>query len=260
MDTSGSFPYQQTVTRRLANKLLMRIGFELVRIDGARSDIDESFYGFYRRCSPFTMTSMERMYCLYAAIRYATQTRVPGDVVECGVWRGGSSMLAALVLVDENTRNRKLYLYDTFAGMVEPATIDRTTLGMDARKIWRDMARTDGGSDWCFADLAEVRKNMASTKYPLNLIEFVEGRVEDTIPSTVPDEISVLRLDTDWYDSTLHELQHLYPRLAKGGVLILDDYGCWEGAKKATDEYFASLGKPPFLARIDSSGRIAIKR
>jgi hypothetical protein len=89
---------------------------------------------------------------------------------------------------------------------------------------------------------------------------FIKGKVEETIPGTLPKEISLLRLDTDWYESTLHNLVHLYPLLRKGGILILDDYGHWQGARKATDEYFARENIIPFLSRIDYTGRLYVKQ
>jgi O-methyltransferase len=95
--------------------------------------------------------------------------------------------------------------------------------------------------------------------YPEEQIHFVEGPVEETVPGSAPAELALLRLDTDWYESTKHELEHLYPRLARGGVLILDDYGYWQGARRAVDEYLAGLDSPLLLNRIDHTARIALK-
>jgi hypothetical protein len=100
---------------------------------------------------------------------------------------------------------------------------------------------------------------MATTGYPADKLVFVKGRVEDTLPGSAPAAVALLRLDTDWYQSTRHELEHLYPRLAAGGVLVLDDYGSFEGARKAVDEYFAEYDIGPYLHRVDSTGRIAVK-
>jgi O-methyltransferase len=105
--------------------------------------------------------------------------------------------------------------------------------------------------------LAEVQAAMRSTGYPEHQIGYVSGRVEETIPESAPSEIALLRLDTDWYGSTRHELEHLYPRLVSGGVLIVDDYGHYAGARQAVDEYFA--GRPILLARVDYTGRMAVK-
>jgi O-methyltransferase len=85
----------------------------------------------------------------------------------------------------------------------------------------------------------------------------VKGKVEDTIPANIPERIALLRLDTDFYRSTRHELEHLYPRLERGGVLIIDDYGAYVGARQATDEYFAS--RPFLLNRIDEHVRCGVK-
>ena len=86
----------------------------------------------------------------------------------------------------------------------------------------------------------------------------IEGKVEETIPGQAPGAISLLRLDTDWYESTAHELKYMYPALSAGGVLIIDDYGHWRGSREATDEYFSSHSRV-LLNRLDYSGRIAIK-
>ena len=102
------------------------------------------------------------------------------------------------------------------------------------------------------------KPTLAETAYPR--VEFVQGRVENTLPAAAPPEIAVLRLDTDWYESTRHELEHLYPRLVDGGVLIVDDYGYWQGARQAVDEYFGETGEAILLNRIDDTGRIAVKR
>ena len=100
---------------------------------------------------------------------------------------------------------------------------------------------------------------MALTNYDPKCMHFVQGKVEDTIPEQAPQSIALLRLDTDWYESTRHELEHLFPRLSPGGILIIDDYGDWQGARKATDEFVAKHAPGFFLSRIDDTGRLAIK-
>jgi hypothetical protein len=104
-----------------------------------------------------------------------------------------------------------------------------------------------------------VKLNIESTNYPKNLVHFVKGKVEDTIPQTMPEKIAILRLDTDWYESTYHELKHLFPKLVKGGIIIIDDYGHWKGAREAVDQYFTENGIHILLNRIDYTGRIGIK-
>jgi hypothetical protein len=197
------------------------------------------------------MTSPARVAAVCAAVRHVETNEIPGAFVECGVWKGGSSMAAALTF----KAPRQLFLFDTFEGMTAPTDPDRHAgSGESAAGMLQDSDKD--ALIWCRAPLEEVKRNMASTGYPPDRVTYVKGKVEETIPAAAPAHIAILRLDTDWYASTRHELEHLYPRLAPGGVLIIDDYGYWAGARKAVDEYFnGSL----FLSRIDETGRIAIK-
>lgn len=207
---------------------------------------------------PYTMTSPQRLAALIDAARHVAARGIAGDVVECGVWKGGSSIAAMRALLAAGDTTRDFYLYDTFEGMSEPTEHDREAGGGAAAA---DMLAVADKSEvvWAFAGLDEVRANVARAGYPAERVHFVQGKVEDTIPATIPERIAILRLDTDWYESTAHELEHLYPRLVPGGVLIIDDYGHWEGARKAVDEYFARDAQPLLLNRIDYTGRMAIK-
>jgi hypothetical protein len=204
------------------------------------------------------MASPERLYAVYQAIRYVVRHGIDGAIVECGVWRGGASMMAALTLLASNETSRPFYLYDTFAGMPEPSERDVDVRATPAGPKWQ-ASRHGDGSTWAYAPQAEVEKNVRGTGYPGENLRFVRGRVEDTIPESAPDRIAVLRLDTDWYDSTYHELRHLFPRLVSGGVLLLDDYGHWQGARDATDRYFGEVRMPILLSRVDYTGRVAVK-
>lgn len=223
-------------------------------------DLPDAFLRLYARTRPYTMTTAERMYSLYESVRYVVNAGIKGDLVECGVWRGGSSMMAALTLRECKAR-RRLWLYDTFEGMPPPGELDVAYHGERARvqHAREEMARAErrpGVSNvWAWATLEDVKANLSATGY--EDCEYVVGRVEETVPGTAPGEVALLRLDTDWYESTRHELEHLYPRLTEGGVLILDDYGHWQGARQAVDEYFAD--RPVLLHRIDYSGRLVIK-
>jgi hypothetical protein len=105
---------------------------------------------------------------------------------------------------------------------------------------------------------AEVRAMLMRTGYPAERMHFVPGLVEQTIPGRAPERIALLRLDTDYYESTKHELAHLYPRIGAGGVLIVDDYGHWCGSREAVDEYIAEHRLPLLLQRIDYTARLAI--
>jgi O-methyltransferase len=218
-------------------------------------DASEAFNKLCDRVRPFTMTSVERLYALHEAVRYVVAAKVPGDIVECGVWRGGSSMMAALTL-RELGAGRRIWLYDTFEGMPPPGENDVRYSGESAESLLESAQRSPGAwNEWAWATLDDVRDNMTSTGH--DAFEYVAGPIEETVPANAPAEIALLRLDTDWYESTRHELQHLYPRLAEGGVLIIDDYGHWQGARRAVNEYFAD--RPILLNRIDYTGRIAVK-
>ncbi len=220
-------------------------------------DKDEVFLKLYSICKPYTMTSKERMYALYKSTEHIAKKNLPGDIVECGVWKGGSTMLIALTLLHFNNKSKKIYLYDTFEGMSEPTDDDFSLdKNVNAKHFWKKKKK-ENINLWCFGSLEEVQQNMFSTQYPKDQLVFVKGKVEETIPEIIPEKISLLRLDTDWYESTKHELIHLFPVLQQNGVLIIDDYGHWAGAKKACDEYFAD--NPLLLNRIDYTARIAIK-
>lgn len=222
-------------------------------------DFDSSFKEIYGFSRDFTMTSVERMYGMYKAIEYVTEKNLTGDIVECGVWKGGSSMAAALTMRKLRDTHRKIYLYDTYAGMTEPTGSDVPIQGKTpVRDIWLQNQFKDVNL-WCYSPLDEVKTNLYSTGYPKNKLVFVEGAVEKTIPKIMPKRIALLRLDTDWYKSTYHELKYLFPLLTVGGVLIIDDYGHWQGARIAVDRYFKEKGINILLNRIDYTGRIAIK-
>lgn len=222
-------------------------------------DMEKSFRKIYKKCENYTMTSIERMFSLFKAVEYIVKNEVSGDIVECGVWRGGSMMLTALNLIKLNDIERKIYLYDTYEGMSSPTNkdikISNNELAIDIMKNKFD----NENKKWSYSPIEVVKKNLFSTKYPRNNLIFVKGKVEHTIPMTTPKKISILRLDTDWYESTYHELNHLFPKLVKNGILILDDYGHWKGAKDAADKYFVENNIKIFLIRIDYTGRIAIK-
>src|ERR1700674_4253440 len=234
--------------------LLRRVGLDLVRWTPWPADFDQFDRDVVTRTRPYTMTSPERIVTLIDAIEYVVRDDIPGAIVECGVWRGGSMIAAALTLLRLGEL-RDLYLYDTFDGMTEPTTLDVDVFGMSATTLLARQPRSEGGGIWAYAPLEKVKQALKETTYPLDRTHFVVGRVEDTIPGTVPARIAILRLDTDWYQSTRHELEQLYPLLVPHGVLIIDDYGYHLGARQAADEYFQQP-QSPLLCRVDDTGRL----
>lgn len=246
---------EKSLGLRISNVSITRIAAE----KRARfTDLSPEIRRTIDQVTPFTMTSPERVAALCLAVENVTLNQIPGDFVECGVWKGGSSMAAALTFMRLGGALPDLYLYDTFEGMPEPGIHDLdATTGISAKTLLQQAPQqTDGVL--AYSSLDEVRANMASTQYPAQKIHLIRGKVEETIPSQIPEQIALLRLDTDWYESTKHELIHLFPRLAPNGILIIDDYGAWEGARKAVDEYFAHVSPRPFLARIDTTGRLLV--
>jgi len=222
-------------------------------------DIMPEVLDIHRRVSPFTMTSLDAVSALVDAVRHIRRHRIGGAIVECGVWKGGSMMAVALELQREGEVGRDLWLYDTFEGMPEPGEGDVDHAGAKALVVFLENQTKPDASAWCDAGIEEVRRNVMSTGYPQERMHFVKGRVENTIPAQVPELIAFLRLDTDWKESTAHELKHLYSRVPRGGMIIVDDYGYWRGAREAVDEFLASLPEPVFLHRVDKSVRMWVK-
>ncbi|HVL95274.1 MAG TPA: TylF/MycF/NovP-related O-methyltransferase [Solirubrobacteraceae bacterium] len=223
------------------------------------ADYDDATAETIRRVRRHTMTSPARLEALVRAVEHVAVAPVPGAIVECGVWRGGSMMAAALTLRRLGVTDRDLYLFDTFSGMTAPTPedVDSAYDGFSLQAMWRRRRR--GDMNWIGVPADEVRAAMDSTGYPAARVHLVEGPVEETVPARAPEEIALLRLDTDWYASTRHEMEHLYPRLVPGGVLVLDDYGHYAGARRAVDEFLAARGESLLLQRIDYTGRIAVK-
>jgi hypothetical protein len=245
------------MVRRLAKRTAEYMGLlpeKRLPPDFSRADRDLVTF-----VQPYTMTSPERIYGLANATRALVAQGVEGDVVECGVWRGGSMMVVARTLLDLDAAHRDLYLFDTFTGMTKPTAEDVDKNGERATATFALRADGDQSSDWCRAGIRTVRENLARTGYPPDRLHFVAGMVEETVPARAPERIALLRLDTDWYVSTKHELEHLWPRLVHGGVCIIDDYGHWKGSRQAVDEFLAEQDLRVQMHRLDYSGRLIVK-
>jgi O-methyltransferase len=201
------------------------------------SDFDESSREIIRAVRAYTMTGVDKLHALISATRYVAQHNIPGDVVECGVWRGGSMQAVARALIEAGDATRNLYLFDTFDEL--PASSSPGT------------AQVTGTVD-------DVRAGFASVPYPAEQLHFIKGKVADTVPAQVPEQIAILRLDADGYEATAHELTHMWDRLSSGGVLLIDDYGQSKGSRQATDEFLERTGARLLLVRV-GSGRVAVK-
>ena len=232
--------------QRLAN----RLGYRITRLYGP--DLSPGLKEAIVAARPYTTTQTDAIVALHDAVQHVVRAGVPGALVECGVWKGGSLLVIGRTLVELGVTDRDLYGFDTFSGMPPASEKDVRydgTSGVDASAMNLDVAPS----------AERVRDLVLTSGIAAERLHLVSGRVEQTIPDSAPEQIALLRLDTDWYESTRHELEHLYPRLSPGGILIIDDYGHWEGARQATDEYLGQLERQPFLARVDYTVRIAVK-
>jgi O-methyltransferase len=250
--------------KRVVRGALRRAGYDVTPIEETKPesefppDFDAATRDVCRFVRPFTMTSPERLFALRQSVQYVVQHGIQGDIVECGVWKGGSMMAVARTLQESGVFDRNLRLFDTFEGMSVPTQHDVSLDGELAADLLSKSSK-ESSLVWACGAIEEVKRNLLSTGYPAERLSFVKGKVEETIPEYAPDRIALLRLDTDWYESTYHELLHLYPRLSPGGVLIIDDYGHWAGARKAVDTYIAEHNLQLLLNRIDYTGRICVK-
>ena len=243
------------------NGVLNQFGYKISKKLDARMPVEATARDIeiLRLVSEYTMTTPERIWALMSAVRYVTG-HVPGDFVECGVWRGGSAMVMAYSLLDLGIRDKKLWLYDTFEGMTEPSLEDvELSSGEKAQTLLSRTERSKERDIWCFSPMEDVAANLRKTGYPMAEVNLVKGDVLETLHSKSPDQISLLRLDTDWYASTKEELEVLYPKLQSGGVCLIDDYGYWGGSKKAVDDYFDNNRIRVLLQRIDDTGRMFVK-
>jgi hypothetical protein len=207
-----------------------------------------------RKSLNYSMTNNLRMFTLIKAFKYIIKNKIKGDFVECGVWKGGNLILLQNLIEKYAIYNKKIYAYDTFMGMSKFSKSDYTDNFVHASDVLKADKKT-----LCYSSLEDFKNNFYSnTKFNKNLT-IIKGEVEKTLreKKNVPKKISILRLDTDYYSSTKIELEILWPRLSKGGILIIDDYGYWRGCKKAVDEFFYK--KDPLLLHIDESCRILIK-
>lgn len=204
----------------------------------------------------YSMTPVERLYDLYKAVHYVNSASVPGDIVEVGVWKGGALGMASLASSDHSL-SRRFCGFDTFTGHLPPSEDETDLWGNNLYERWR--AETENGrTGWAAISKNEVAKNFAQLGGNLEQLELIEGDIVKTVADwDYTREISILRIDVDWYPETKASLEGLFPSLAQGGVLICDDYGHHSGAKKAVDDFFSD--KPIRLSHVDYSCVVAVK-
>jgi hypothetical protein len=185
------------------------------------------------------------------AIKYILENNIGGAIIECGVQAGHIEDLWITELLKQNNTFRDIYMYDTFAGLVKPTEHDytcenNTSLKMNADETlvyWKNSIIDDKTNAWCYAPLDYVKNRLNATGYPQDKLHYIVGDVMETLKdkSNIPEKIAILRLDTDWYESSKYELEQMYNNVVPGGVIIFDDYYFWEGQRRATDEFFKSI-------------------
>jgi O-methyltransferase len=224
--------------------------------------LDSDAYRIIQAVKSRTMTDENRIYNAIIAARYISENRIQGDIVECGVWRGGSMMAMAMALVKLEDSKRDLFLYDTYQGMTAPTAIDIRFDGLTANYLLEEENESKSfeysKGVQAFASITDVEAGMESTNYPTSAIHYKVGDVLQTLNLNSHESVSLVRLDTDWYESTRHELEILWPKIVVGGILIIDDYDHWNGARQAADEFFRSLSVKPLLMAMNS-GRLVLK-
>ena len=254
--------------KKIIRNLLKLLSYDLRKIHNLNTltfnENDQKFFeDNYKICEQESLNvSKERFLSLFQSINYIYNNNIDGDLVECGVFRGGSAMMMAIssLRFSNNGQNlKKIWLYDTFEGMANPSKFDRNISDQEAIKELKKNKRKENKKDiWAYSNLDYVKKNIQKTGYESRDLVYIKGLVEQTLADNTPEKISLLRLDTDFYESTKSELEYLYPKLEVGGVLLIDDYGHWKGCKKAVDDYFKNK-KNIFFQQIDYSGIIGVK-
>jgi hypothetical protein len=218
----------------------------LNRLEVFRDQIAPSEFGcLYKQVSPFSMMSHARLKGIFRGVRDVVRRKVKGDLVECGTARGGCSALMGLTCRQIQT-SRKIWVYDTFEGLPAPTQEDPDF----------DLAKSFEGD--CRGDYDEVRELFERFQI-LDDVQMVKGLFQDTLPSSEIQQIALLHLDGDWYDSTWVCLEQLYDKVTPGGVIQIDDYGHWAGARKALHKFFDQRKIQVDLQYLDYTGRQFIK-
>ena len=248
LKTYSTFFYMpRPIIAKIVQKFVHRFGYEIWHIP---RDYSQEDYETFNIATPYTMTDFAAKKMLIEGVTHIVKHQIEGCFVECGVWKGGSIIVMLKTLQKLGFSDREIYLFDTFEGMSKPTDLDVSIddkIALDHDEAYKKETEVQ---------LEEVKKAVFKIGYDTSKIHFVKGKVEDTLPNNKIDKIALLRLDTDYYESTKSEFEYLYPKLSVNGVLIVDDYGTWKGAKKATDEYLKKIKSQMFLSRINPMGAV----
>ena len=245
--------------KNLINKSINQMGYSIINNDQKIVELNEKDSNLINLISNYSMTPKIRIYNLLQALRHLKHKKIHGDYVECGVWKGGNILLFKKFLETDDEYHRNIYAYDTFEGMTSPDENDFEISNNNFATKLLEEDKSKKTNVWGVCSLEEVKKNISKHVKNLNNINFIKGPVENTLNErkNIPEKISLLRLDTDWYQSTKKELEVLYEKVESGGVIIIDDYGHWGGSKKAVDEFFSN--KFVWMHYVDYACRLIIK-
>jgi len=245
------------------NSILQIFGYRIQKIVSVKPILELNSFEkrIIDKAIKISTTTQERQWALIQSIKYIKDNNIKGDMVECGVYKGGN--IAIIKSLSKKLKiNKKIFAYDTYDGMSEPSKFDiERNLNKSAKELLKEATKDNLKVNiWCYENLDSVKKNILKIARDTKNIFFVKGDVNKTlrVKKNLPKKISLLRLDTDFYLSTKVSLEILYPRLVKNGVLIIDDYGNWKGCKKAVDDYFKK--NKLWLHHVDYNCRMLIKK
>ena len=250
--------------------LLDSLGYEVKRKAPATEFFDIEFdreaHGKISVVRAHSMLPYARLYSLYEQAVYCEQASVRGSFVECGTWKGGAIGLMALANLAHGASRRDLHLFDSFEGIPEP---DET---MDGARAVHEARAAGSGAQGSLVALRDLYDSAGTLEVNRALLEetigydpghlhYHQGWFQETLPreAATAGEIAILRLDGDWYASTKVCLDYLFDRVVDGGFVIIDDYGRYDGCRKAVDDFLRREGIVTYLHRIDNEGRYLIK-
>lgn len=231
----------------LKSKTTLNQALKLLGLGSKETSQEDLFSQIYEKYNNYTMipkTTFIKNLMLCNSFR-----KIKGSIIECGVWRGG--MIAAMA--ELLGKDRKYYLFDSFEGLPEVKEID----GEAARK-WQENKEDPWYFNNCKAEISYAEKAMKLAD--INNYRIVQGWFSETLPKfNVDEEIAILRLDGDWYDSIIQCLNYLYPSVAKGGLVVVDDYYIWDGCSRAIHDYLSSHNLPDRVHQLDHNNCYIVK-
>jgi O-methyltransferase len=191
------------------------------------------------RVRGYTAVFVPRLVALYKLSEEINQRSLPGDIVECGVYNGGSAAIMASHC-ERSPVDRNVWLFDSFEGLPKPTD--------------KDGDKAPAYEGWCHGDLSKVKKVLRKLRIPESRIHIIKGWFQDTFPSVQIRDIAILHIDADWYESVKLCLEKFYDSVQAGGYIVLDDYGDWEGCRIATDEFLKKRALDVKLIQVDYTG------